>query len=40
MTFGILIFPGAHGDKELKRVLKGVYGKKVKAIWNTETDLN
>ncbi|MEA3461160.1 MAG: phosphoribosylformylglycinamidine synthase I [Bacteroidota bacterium] len=39
MTFGILIFPGAHGDKELKRVLEGVYGKKVKNIWNRETDL-
>ncbi len=40
MTFGILIFPGAHGDKELKRVLEGVYGKKVKTIWNRETDLS
>lgn len=40
MTFGILIFPGAHGDKELKRVLEGVYGKKVKYIWNKETDLS
>lgn len=40
MTFGILIFPGAHGDKELKRVLEGVYGKKVRYIWNRETDLN
>jgi len=40
MTFGILIFPGAHGDKELKRVLEGVYGKKVRNIWNRETNLN
>ncbi len=40
MTFGILIFPGAHGDKELKRVLEGVYSEKVKYIWNKETDLN
>jgi len=39
MTFGILIFPGAHGDKELKRVLEGVYGKNVRTIWNKETDL-
>jgi phosphoribosylformylglycinamidine synthase len=39
MTFGILIFPGAHGDKELKRVLEGVYGKKVRYIWNKETSL-
>ena len=39
MTFGILIFPGAHGDKELKRVLEEVYGKSVKHIWNNETDL-
>ena len=40
MTFGILIFPGAHGDKELKRVLEEVYGKKVRTIWNMETDLS
>lgn len=40
MTYGILIFPGAHGDKELKRVLEGVYGKKVRIIWNRETDLS
>jgi phosphoribosylformylglycinamidine synthase len=40
MTFGILIFPGAHGDKELKRVLEGIYDRKVKTIWNRETDLN
>jgi len=40
MTYGILIFPGAHGDKELKRVLEGVYGKKVRTIWNKETDLS
>ena len=40
MTFGILIFPGAHGDKELIRVLEGIYDKKVKTIWNRETDLN
>jgi len=40
MTFGILIFPGAHGDKELKRVLEEVYGKSVKIVWNRETNLN
>jgi phosphoribosylformylglycinamidine synthase len=40
MTFGILLFPGAHGDKELIRVLQGVYDKKVRTIWNRETDLN
>jgi phosphoribosylformylglycinamidine synthase I len=40
MTFGILIFPGAHGDKELKRVLEEVYGKKVRYVLNTETDLS
>ncbi len=39
MTFGILIFPGAHGDKELKMILEHKYGKKVKPIWNRETDL-
>ncbi len=40
MTFGILIFPGAHGDKELSRVLKEIYGIEAKTIWNRETDLN
>ena len=40
MTIGILIFPGAHGDKELKRVLDEKYKKSVKPIWNRETDLN
>jgi phosphoribosylformylglycinamidine synthase I len=40
MTFGILIFPGAHGDVELTTVLTEVYGQKVKAIWNRETNLN
>lgn len=39
MTFGILIFPGAHGDKELMTVLKEKYGKKVHAIRNRETNL-
>ncbi len=39
MTFGILIFPGAHGDKDLTRVLKDFYKKKVVPIWNTETNL-
>ncbi len=39
MTFGILIFPGAHGDKELTRILKEVYGKSVKQVWNRETNL-
>ena len=39
MAIGILIFPGAHGDKELKRVLEGVYDQKVRYIWNSETDL-
>jgi phosphoribosylformylglycinamidine synthase len=39
MTFGILIFPGAHGDRELTRVIEESYGRKVKPIWNTETSL-
>ena len=39
MTCGILIFPGAHGDKELYRVLAEKYGIKVKMIWNRETNL-
>ena len=34
MTFGILIFPGAHGDKELTMVLEDYYGLKVRAVWN------
>ena len=40
MTFGILIFPGAHGDKELTSVLEEKYGKTVEPIWNRETNLN
>lgn len=40
MTIGILIFPGAHGDKELKRVLEEKYKQSVKLIWNSETNLN
>jgi len=40
MTFGILIFPGAHGDRDLSRVLKEHYGAKVVAVGNKETNLN
>jgi phosphoribosylformylglycinamidine synthase len=40
MTFGILIFPGAHGDRELVRVLEDEFGKKVKKVWNSETSLD
>ena len=40
MTFGILIFPGAHGDKDLTRVLQDHYGKKVVPVWNRETNLD
>ncbi|MCK4746753.1 MAG: phosphoribosylformylglycinamidine synthase I [Bacteroidales bacterium] len=40
MTFGILIFPGAHGDKELARVLVDNYGLKVQQVWNRETSLS
>lgn len=40
MNFGIVIFPGAHGDKELSLVLEEVYGKKARAIWNQETNLD
>lgn len=39
MTCGILIFPGAHGDKELYKVLTEKYGMKVKMVWNHETNL-
>ena len=39
MIFGILIFPGAHGDKELTRVIEGHYNKKVVPVWNRETSL-
>lgn len=39
MSIGILIFPGAHGDKELTRVLLEHYRRSVKPIWNRETDL-
>jgi phosphoribosylformylglycinamidine synthase len=40
MTFGILIFPGAHGDKDLARVIEDHYRQKVLSIWNRETQLN
>jgi phosphoribosylformylglycinamidine synthase I len=39
MTCGILIFPGAHGDKELSRVLTEKYRVKVRPVWSRETDL-
>ncbi|PID92413.1 MAG: phosphoribosylformylglycinamidine synthase I [Bacteroidetes bacterium] len=39
MTTGIMIFPGAHGDKELTRVLEQVYNLKVRPVWNGETSL-
>jgi phosphoribosylformylglycinamidine synthase I len=39
MTIGILIFPGAHGDRELTRVLKDHYGRKVAPVGNKETNL-
>ena len=40
MTFGILIFPGAHGDRELTRVLEDHYAKKVVPVGNRETSIN
>jgi len=40
MTFGILIFPGAHGDKDLTTVLEDIYSKKVVQVWNRETSLS
>lgn len=39
MTFGILIFPGAHGDRDLTSVLEGYYGKRVVLVGNKETSL-
>jgi phosphoribosylformylglycinamidine synthase len=40
MTFGILIFPGAHGDRDLTRVLEEHYGKKVIPVGSKETKLS
>lgn len=40
MTFGILIFPGAHGDKELIRVIEEGFGQKVRVVWSRETSLD
>ncbi|MEN8157234.1 MAG: phosphoribosylformylglycinamidine synthase I [Bacteroidota bacterium] len=40
MTFGILIFPGAHGDKDLTRVLEDHYRQKVVPVLSSETNLN
>jgi len=39
MIFGIVIFPGAHGDEELALVLQELYDVKVKAVWNKDKDL-
>lgn len=39
MTFGILIFPGAHGDKDLTEVIEGFYGQKVVHIQSHQTEL-
>lgn len=40
MTFGILIFPGAHGDKELSRVLSEEYARDFRYILPEERDLS
>jgi len=37
MTFGILTFPGAHGDKELKYILEEVYDADVQMLWHNHT---
>lgn len=37
MTFGILIFPGAHGDRDLTRVLEDHYSRKVVPVGSKET---
>jgi len=39
MTIGILIFPGAHGDQDLIRVLEDHYKKKVVPVSNKEINL-
>lgn len=39
MTIGILIFPGAHGDEDLFKVLSGQYKIKALPILHTDTDL-
>ena len=40
MTFGILIFPGAHGDKELIRVLREEYAAQIREVRRDEQDLD
>jgi len=39
MTFGILIFPGAHGDNDLTEVIEGYYRQKVIRVLHSQTDL-
>lgn len=39
MTFGILIFPGAHGDKDLAAVLGEIYNQKVVQVRSRDTSL-
>lgn len=40
MKMGILIFPGAHGDRELSRVLEQEYGIEASMISHRECELN
>ena len=39
MRFGILVFPGAHGDRDLKRVLEEHYRARVSLIRSQESNL-
>jgi phosphoribosylformylglycinamidine synthase I len=40
MKFGIFIFPGAHGDKDLIRVLEQEFDQETRAVWHGDNDLS
>jgi len=40
MKFGIIIFPGAHGDKDLIRVLESQFNKATRPVWHQEDDFS
>lgn len=40
MKFGVIIFPGAHGDNELVRVLNHQFNLETKQVWHKDLDLS
>lgn len=40
MKFGIIIFPGAHGDKELIKVLEQQFKQETRSVWHEDLNLS